>query len=338
MNTATDTTTAATQASSSATDQTGAASTAAQTTDQTASKQTAATSATDTGGAAASDAPWQDSLEGDLATNPLFRTYKTPSELAKAHAHLTALKGATAAELLKIPAKPQDQAPEDWAPIHKALGVPDDPKDYKIELAPEAAADAPALVETLRGLGAKAKFQPSQMAAVIETLNELGQASAKAEADQLAADTKTTAETLAREQGAAFEGNKRAIGKLMRDAIDASLGDIKDPAAKTAAREAAAADLETALGSNLTLSRILAYAVGKMAEPEAPEGGGHETGAPKAMTPAAATAAISTLYADKEKMAALNDKNHPQHGAVLKERQQLLAWQNGSGRRPDKTA
>jgi hypothetical protein len=75
-----------------------------------------------------------------------------------------------------------------------------------------------------------------------------------------------------------------------------------------------------------------------MAEPEAPEGGGRETGAPKAMTPAAATAAISTLYADKEKMAALNDKNHPQHGAVLKERQQLLAWQNGNGQRPDKPA
>ncbi len=284
------------------------------------------------------EAPWQDSLEGDLATNPLFRTYKTPSELAKAHAHLTALKGATAAELLKIPAKPQDQAPEDWAPIHKALGVPDDPKDYKIELAPEAAADAPALVDTLRGLGAKAKFQPSQMAAVIETLNELGQASAKAEADQLATDTKTTAETLAREQGAAFEGNKRAIGKLMRDAIDATLSDIKDPAAKTAAREAAAADLETALGSNLTLSRILAHAVSKMAEPETPEGGGRETGEAKAMTPAAATAAISALYGDKEKVAALNDKNHPQHGAVLKERQQLLAWQNGSGQRPDKVA
>ena len=244
----------------------------------------------------------------------------------KAHLNLYKQRGVPAEKLLTIPDKPLDEAPDDWAPIHKALGVPDDPKDYKIELAPEAAADTPELAKILRELGGKAKFTPQAMNAVIETLNDLGKKGAEAEAAQLAAQTKEVSDTLTKEWGAAAEGNRRAIGKLIRDALGGQVD------------EAAMLDLETSLGSNLTLSRVLAHAVGKMAEPEAPEGGGRETGAPKAMTPAAATAAISALYADKEKMAALNDKNHPQHVAVFKERQQLLAWQNASGQRPDKPA
>lgn len=268
------------------------------------------------------EAPWQDSLEGDLATNPLFRAYKTPSDLAKAHAHLTALKGATAAELLKIPSKPQDQAPDDWAPIHKALGVPDDPKDYQIELSPEAAADTPELANILRELGGKAKFQPAQMNAVIETLNALGKKAAEAEAAALAAQTREVNDALTKEWGAATEANKRGIGKLIRDALGGRID------------EAAMADLETSLGSNLTVARVMAHAVGKMAEPEAPEGAGAETGGAKAMTPTEAGAALNHFYADREKMTALNSKGHPQHAAVLKERAQLLAWQSG-GKRPD---
>lgn len=244
----------------------------------------------------------------------------------KAHLNLYKQRGVPAEKLLTIPDKPLDEAPDDWAPIHKALGVPDDPKDYKIELAPEAAADTPELAKILRELGGKAKFTPQAMNAVIETLNDLGKKAAEGEAAQKAEALKTTDETLRKEWGSAYDGNKRAIGKLIRDALGGQIDD------------AAADDLAADLGSNTTLSRVLAHAIGKMAEPEAPEGGGRETGAAKAMTPAAATAAISALYGDKEKMAALNDKNHPQHVAVFKERQQLLAWQNASGQRPDKPA
>jgi hypothetical protein len=243
-------------------------------------------------------------------------------ELAKAHAHLTKLKGATAAELLKIPAKPQDQAPEDWAPIHKALGVPDDPKDYPITLAAEAAADTPELEGILRELGGKARFQPAQMAAVVETLNQLGVKAAEAEVKALEAESKTVAETLNKEWGAAAEGNRRAIGKLILDANGGKLD------------EAAKADLETKIGSNATISRILAYAIGKMAEPGAPEGGGGQALQTAQMTPAAATAALNAFFADGEKVKALNTKGHPQHAAVLAERNILLAQQRGE-KRPD---
>jgi hypothetical protein len=266
--------------------------------------------------------PWQDSLPDKLKTDPLFRTYKTVDDLAQAHAHLTKLKGATAAELLKIPAKPQDADPEAWAPIHKALGVPEDPADYKIELAPEAAADTPELANILRELGGKAKFQPAQMNAVIETLNTLGQKAAEAEAAALKTETAAVQAELDKEWGAAAEGNRRAIGKLMRDALGGTID------------EAAVADLETKLGSNLTLSRVLAYAVGKMAEPEAPGGlnGGGDNARP--LTPAGATAALNAFYADPEKMKALNTRGHPQHAAALKERNDLLTQQRGE-KRPD---
>lgn len=254
----------------------------------------------------------------------MFRAYKDVGELAKAHAHLTAMKGAKASELLKIPAKPRDQDPDAWKPFDAARGVPEDPAAYQIELAPEAAADTPELANVLRELGAKAKFDQSQMAAVIETLNGMGAEAAKLESAEQAAETKATTETLNKEWGAAADGNRRAIGKLIRDALG---GEIDD---------AAAADLETKLGSNLTLSRVLAFAIGKMAEPEAPEGGNAATPT-RQMTPTQATAALNAFHADPEKMKALNDRNHAQHAAVMEERRQILAQQRGE-KRPDAVA
>ncbi|MFC5346271.1 hypothetical protein ACETK8_15805 [Brevundimonas staleyi] len=265
--------------------------------------------------------PWQDSLPKALAEDPLFRGYKTVDDLAQAHAHLTKLKGVPANELLRIPTKTQDQAPEDWKPIYAALGVPADVKDYKIELAAEAATDAPALEGVLRELGGKANLNQAGMNAVVETLNTLGKAAAEADAAALAATTKETTETLTKEWGAAAEGNRRAIGKLIRDAMGGQID------------EQAAADLETSLASNLTLSRVLAHAIGKMAEPETPGGGGALPEAPQ-LTPKAATAALNAFYGDADKMAALNNRNHPQHKAVLAERAGLLAQQNGE-KRPD---
>jgi hypothetical protein len=242
-------------------------------------------------------------------------------ELAKAHAHLTKLKGAKASELLKIPAKPRDQDPEAWAAVDAVRGVPADPKDYQIELAPEAAADGPELVDVLRELGGKAKLDPAQMATVVETLNGLGAKAAEAEAKALDADTAATTEALKKEWGAQYEGNQRGIGKLIRDALG---GEID---------EAAAADLQTKIGSNLTVARVLAHALGKMAEPENPEGEAQRASA-RQMTPAQAGAALNAFYADPDKMKALNDKSNPQHAAALAERANLLAQRRGE-KRPD---
>ena len=265
--------------------------------------------------------PWQDSLPKALAENPLFRTYKTVDDLAQAHEHLTKLKGAAAAELLKIPSKPQDQDPDAWKPLHKALGVPEKAEDYEIKLAPEAATDGPALETALREFGLKANLQKGQMSAAIEFLNDMGVKAAQAEAAEQAELARVTKETLTKEWGAAAEGNTRAIGKLIRDGLGGQID------------EAAMVDLETSLGSNLTLSRVLAYAVSKMAEPEAP-GGGNALPETKQLTPVAATAALNAFHGDPDKMAALNSRNHPQHKAVLAERAALLAQQNGE-KRPD---
>lgn len=310
--TTTDTTTA--QSSGSTTD----------TTASTAAPQTTGTTRTgsETTTTTQEPAPWQDSLPDALKVDPLFRGYKDVGELAKAHRHLTDLKGVPANELLRIPAKTRDQDPEAWTAFDAARGVPSDPKEYKIELAPEAAADTPELAEILRDLGGKAKFDNHQMAAVTATLNELGQKAAENEAKALDAETTATTAALKKEWGAAYDGNTRGIGKLIRDALG---GEID---------EAAAADLQDKIGSNLTVSRVLAYALGKMGEPETPEGGGLNGGGGKPLTPAAATAALNAFYADKGKMEALNNGGHPQHKAVMEERRQLLAQQS-AGNRPD---
>lgn len=253
----------------------------------------------------------------------MFRGYKDVGELAKAHANLLKLKGVPNAEILRVPTKPRDQDPDAWAAFDKARGVPADAAEYKIELAAEAAADTPELAGMLRELGGKARFDPHQMAAVVETLNDLGKKAAETEVADLEAETKAVTAELDKEWGAAAEGNRRAIGKLIRDALGGQID------------EAAAADLETKLGSNATLSRVLAYAVGQMAEPGAPEGGDGGRATPtRQMTPTQASAALNAFYADTEKMKALNDKKHPQHAAVLAERGALLTMQRGE-KRPD---
>lgn len=318
IDTATTTDTTTDQSSSSTTDTT--ASTADQQTQDTTNQSTADTTTTTT-----TETPWQDSLPDKLKVDPLFRGYKDVGELAKAHRHLTDLKGVPANELLRIPAKTRDQDPEAWTAFDAARGVPADPKDYKIELAPEAAADTPELAEILRDLGGKAKFDSHQMAAVTATLNELGQKAAEEEVKLLDAETTATTAALKKEWGAAFDGNARGIGKLIRDALGGEIG------------EAEAADLQTKLGSNATMSRVLAYALGKMGEPEAPEGGGAGAADGKPLTPAAAQAALNALYGDAEKTKALNDPRHPQHKAVLDERNRLIS-QRGAGSRPDQPA
>jgi hypothetical protein len=269
--------------------------------------------------------PWQDSLPKELAENPLFRNYKTVEEAMKAHAHLYKARGVPAERLVVLPDKPQDQAPEDWAAVHRALGVPDDPKDYKIELAAEAAADTPELESVLRELGQKARFQPAQMAAVIETLNSLGARAAELQAKAVEAEAKATTAELDREWGAAAEGNRRAIGKLLLDANGGKLD------------EAALADLTAKVGNSPAVARALAYAAKQMAEPGAPEGQGNGGQPGRQMTPAEATAGINAFYANPEKQKALMDRSHPQHDAAVKERAQLLAWQRGE-KRPDQAA
>lgn len=253
----------------------------------------------------------------------MFRGYKDVGELAKAHANLLKLKGVPNAEILRVPTKTREQDPDAWAAFDKARGVPADAAEYKIELAPEAAADTPELAGILRELGGKAKLDPHQMNAVIETLNDLGKKAQEQEAKALETETKAVNAELDKEWGAAAEGNRRAIGKLIRDALGGQID------------EAAAADLETKLGSNATLSRVLAYAVAQMAEPGAPEGGDGGRATPaRQMTPTQATAALNAFYADGEKMKALNDRRHPQHQAVLDERAGLLTMQRGE-KRPD---
>ena len=246
-------------------------------------------------------------------------------DLAKAHDHLTKLKGVPANQLLKLPAKDPTEAPDDWAPVLKAMGVPETGEGYKIELAPEAAADTPELMKVLQELGVKGKLTQGAMNVVVETLNSLGKQADEADQTRKENDAKTAKETLSKEWGAAYDGNTRAIGKLIRDANGGQID------------EAAADDLAKDLASNVTLSRVLAYAIGKMAEPEAPEGGANAGGGgQRPMSPVAATAALQTFYADEGKAKALREKNHPQHQAVLAERAQLLAWQRGDQNRPDR--
>lgn len=271
------------------------------------------------GGETTTETPWQDSLPDDMKTDPHLRRYKTVPELAKAFREQVKRQGVPPERQLVIPTKPASEAPDDWKPIHAALGVPDDPSGYKIELDPAAAADAPALADKLREWGVKNNVQAAQMQGTIDLLNELGKEAEAAETAAAEAAAVETEKALKEAWGGKFDTYKREIGKTIVDAAKANGIEADD----------AVAALEAEVGNNTVLARVFAHMLDRMAEPGAPEGEGGRTVSDRGMTPAQAQSAIDALHADAEKMKALNDAKHPQHKAVLAERARLFELRRG---------
>lgn len=102
-------------------------------------KASAAQGATPSASGAASEAPpaWMAQLEGDLKGDKSLTRYRTVSELGKAHRELERKLSAA----VVLPGK--DAAKEEWDKVWKALGRPENSKDYKLESAEneEAAAE-----------------------------------------------------------------------------------------------------------------------------------------------------------------------------------------------------
>lgn len=299
----------------------------------TTSPEAAAAGAAGAAGASAASAEpqasWHDALPDGIKTDPHIRAFADVGALAKAHQELIKLKGAGPDRLLMVPDKPLTEAPEAWAKVLSALGVPTDAADYKIELAPGAAEDAPALEAALRDFGGKARLSQDQMIQAVGLLNQLGEKAAEADRLARAKAVEDTTAALRTEFGAAFDPLRKQLGRAI---LDANGGTVTPDLA---------AQLDAEIGSNPAVARTLMHLLNRMNEPQGLPGAG--AGAASAagadtqpMTPAAAQAALNALYADKDKSAALMDRRHPQHDAVLAERERLLAWKNG--RDPSKPA
>lgn len=264
----------------------------------------------DGGGAAA--AFYESFQSADLKTNPSVQRYKTPEELAGAYVNLEKRFGIDPARRVDLPADPNDA--DGMRAVYTKLGLPEKADGYGFKLDDKASDADKTMLADFAQAAHKAGMPPQFAKAAMEFWQgKVAAANASAEAAQTARVAEGTA-ALKTEFGQAYEPR---------------LGEIQRLIATDAPKELAEALKGDGLLAYPNLAKFLSKVVERMAEPGAAGGlsGDGDTGA-RAMTPAQAQGAVRALEGDPIKGKALRERNHPQHKAVVEERQRLLAMAN----------
>jgi hypothetical protein len=263
--------------------------------------------------------------DANLKTSPNITRYDSIDAVAKAMDEATKKLGVPADQLLRLPTKPDDAAA--YEEIYKKLGRPDKAEDYGVKFADDASDEAKAvggkLIETAHKIG----LNKAQLGPLVELLNGETAAASAAEKAAHEAETAATQTALKQEWGPKYDTYVKEIGKLLGD-----LGGKDGKAATPAELETLIGDLNArGMGNSLPLNRLLARICDLRAEPGALDSGqGRDPpGDSRAMTPVQAKAALRAFEADKEKLAGLNDRYHPQHKALVEERNRLARMSEG---------
>lgn len=238
--------------------------------------------------------------DADLKTHPGVQKYKTVEDLARGYVNAEKRLGADPNSLLKIPANPEDK--DGYGAVYKALGAPDSPDGYKIDMAGASEADLAAAKEFTVAMHAAGPFPPAFVSAATKWF---GETVAKQNEALLAEAQRMTAAgeaELKAEWGEAYDARKTEIGKLVNDLGGADLAKEFDG---------------STFGDNPKLAKFMGKVLDLLAEPgprrEAADTGGK-------LTPAQAGAKARELEAHP----AFRDKNHPQHAEVVAQRSAAL--------------
>ena len=178
---------------------------------------------------------WYDSLSDDLKNNPSIQKFKTQEDVAKSYLELQTLVGH------KKVALPKDDKDEVGIKnFNKAIGVPDEPKGYKLE-PPVPPAGMEGMVfglDEFKAIAHKEGLTPRQannlMAEYVNMLGKIHEKSAK----EFQTSVESSKAELTKEWGLAFDGkvklaqsvlNKFAGDKETFDYLNAKIG--TDPVA-----------------------------------------------------------------------------------------------------------
>lgn len=259
------------------------------------------------GGAAAA---WYEGLTDEgLKTNPSLQNFKTLDEIAKGYVSLEKRFGIEPNRRLDLPADPNDA--EAMRAVYERLGAPKDADGYGFKLDDKATEGDKALVGGFSKLGHEIGLSVTQAQKLMTFMGDQVKADTEAQATAMATRAAEGKAALQKEFGQAFEARSREIDGLV---------------AKYAEPELAEALKGEKLHGFPNLAKFLGKVLERMAEPGSAGGqagdGARQEGV---MTPAQAKAAVATLEGDSVKGKALREKDHPQHKAVVAERQVLLA-------------
>lgn len=262
-------------------------------------------------GESGGDKPWYEAagLPEDLLKSSLVLRSKTLVDALTAGNAAEKRLGVPANEMIRLPTKPDDV--EGLKAVYKALGAPDTPEGYKIDLKDATDADKAVVGDFAKFMHEKGPFPPAALAAAAEFWHGKVIEQAAAEQAEAEAAQKASEAALRQEWGGAYDQRKMEIGKLLTD-----LGG-----------EALAKELnaDAVLGNSPELAKMLAKIVDLRAESGPTQDGQNADVGKRQLTPGQARVNLAALEGDAEKMEALMDKTHRLHASVLAERNALLA-------------
>ena len=241
-----------------------------------------------------------------------MQLFKSPEELAKGYVSLEKRFGVDPARRIDLPADPNDK--DGMRAVYARLGLPESPDKYGLAL-DDKATDAD---KAMLGDFTKAAHElglPADMAKGVMGfwMAKVAEANAAAEAAQTA-QASAGVEALKKAWGLAYEPKLKEIGRALSTYGDPEL------------QKALEGD---AIGRFPNLAQMLGKMLDRMAEPGGAGGlSGEAAGADRAMTPDQAKAELRKLESDPVKGKALRERDHPQHKAVVAERNRLHGFTN----------
>lgn len=252
--------------------------------------------------------PFYEAWAPELKESQVVLRHKTPEDVARSLVAAEKRLGVPADQLVRLP-KGADDA-EGYAAVMKALGAPDAPEGYKIELADGATDADKAMGSEFAKVMHAAHAPPQVVKAALDFWN--AQTMAAAEAATTERDNaNAAAETALKEAwGAAYDHRSKEIGRLLNE-----LG----------GKELSAELDRSGLGSNVQLMTAFGKLLDRMAEPGRLEGGDRGKDTTSVLTPGQAKAKRLELESDSVKGQALTKADHPMHASVVAERNRYLA-------------
>lgn len=151
---------------------------------------------------------WKDKIGADLSNSPSMKKYEdTPEGLKKAvesHLSLEKLLGHE-----KVPIPKDEKDTEGWARFSKAMGIPDDPKGYKLDdpQLPESMKDLTFGKDQFAEVVHKYKLTPTQAKGLWQAYTEMSGKAYMNYSEQLKAKLNENANALKAEWGEAFASN-----------------------------------------------------------------------------------------------------------------------------------
>lgn len=143
---------------------------------------------------------WRDQIPQDVRDQiGNFSNFKTAEDFARSYVNAQKMVGAD-----KIPVPGEHTTPEEWAQIHKKLGLPEKLDDYKFDLADKDAVD-PEFLTKFRETAHKAGVLPKQAKAMADWFAQANNDAYKAQVEAAKAAEAEALKGLKTEWGAAWD-------------------------------------------------------------------------------------------------------------------------------------